>query len=410
MMSRFSEFIRTHADDSVKDLYLRYHGKELGFDVADAIVQIECRRKTRRKLAKFIGCPEFYFPCTEVAEQSTHQCVAAFHASLIGKGKRVVDMTAGLGIDAITFALNGNDVTAIELSENRYEALVRNSTLYACEIKECHGRLQVVQGDSLRYLEDYPEKFDVLFADPARRDSDSNRLFMLSRCLPDVVANQKLLRNKASKLIIKASPLLDITQSAKEIDYVSEIILVCVKGECKEVLIIANPEIGPPKKDEVQIRAIDLNDRTDGAVEIISDWSCRLTDIVTQGEIASDSDLRPGNYLYDPNSAMHKIRAGKRLSEDYAGLKQISPNTHLFVSPNLYGSFPGRVFCIVETLTNKDAKRLKGTKAEVMSRNYPLSAEALSKKLKLKPGGDEFILGTCVGTNQSPLLLRLRKV
>lgn len=416
--NEYFDFILKNKDEDVNRLRLSFAGKDIGFDVMDAILQIECRKKTSKKLASFISNPFFRFPSMLAAEQSTHQCVAAFHAMLIGKSKKVIDLTGGLGVDAISIALAGNDVVCIELDKRRFTFLEENALLFNEIIKNNSGNLCVEEGNCLDWLQQNRDNFDTIFIDPARRDASQKRVFLLSDCLPDVVGNQNLLRENACQLIIKASPLLDIYSTINEIDGVTDIILVCVRGECKEVLIIVD---GVHNKDNsgilrvrsnnsCKVRVVDLNDRLDGNIEFISDFLCSSKDLVRSGKITAEDDIKPGCFIYDPNSGVHKLRACQRICDTFEGLFQLGRNTDLFISEKFYPIFPGRVFKIEESVGSREVKRLKGENLEVISRNFPETSREITRRLKLKPGNENFLLATKTGIKDKPALLKLTKI
>lgn len=417
--SEYINFILKHGNEDVNRLRLSYAGKDIGFDVMDAILQIECRKKTHKKLASFISNPEFRFPSVLAAEQATHQCIASFHATLIGQGKKVLDMTGGLGIDAISIALAGNDVICLELDHRRFELLKENALLFNDQIKKNSGSLCIEEGNCIDWLQQNSDTFDTIFIDPARRDSSQKRVFLLSDSLPDVVGNQSLLRENAHEIIIKASPLLDITSTVNVIDCLSDIILVCVKGECKEVLVkatgkslIENNICGryTISNYNPNINVIDLKECIDGKIDIISEFSCSINDIVTTGEIASEDSFKPGSFLYDPNSGIHKLRAGQRVCDNFEGIFQVGKNTDLFISENYYQNFPGRVFRIEELLGSREVKRLNGENLEVISRNFPETSQDIARRLKLKPGKDKFLLATKTGKKDKPSFFKLIKL
>lgn len=230
-MEEYLKFIMDHAHSDVNALRLQYHGKSMPFSVDDACMQIEMRRKTAGKLPWFLHHPGFRFGTAQSAEQASNQNVALFHAFLIGHSRSVLDMTAGLGIDAMTIAMRGNRVTACELETERVEALRHNADILGID------DLTVVKGDSVLNLQQSEEHYDWIFVDPARRDSGNNRCFLLQDSLPDVVSHQDLLLTHADNVLIKASPLLDITQTLRDFSNVRSIIILSYKNEVKEVLI-----------------------------------------------------------------------------------------------------------------------------------------------------------------------------
>lgn len=395
--NNFYDFIKNHANDDPKALYLSIAGKDLGFPAHFAVVQIESRKKCGRKLASFISHDRFLFPSLQAAEQATHQCVARYHADLIGCGQRVADLTAGLGIDAFTIASAGNSVTAIELDPERAGVLEHNSDILNMD------SVSVINEDCIAWLNRHKSLgMNVIFIDPARRAVDNSRTYGFKDCLPDITTCFRQLLEAGDRVFIKASPMLDIHASVKEIPSISEIHIVCIKGECKEVLIIAGGESANSEVpiDDIKLVAVDLDDRPDGSLHMLSRWETVFGKLGNHVPAATLSDIAQGCYLYDPNAAIHKLNSAEALCNDFRELKRLAPNTDLYLSNLLYENFPGRIFRIESLPDKKALKAIKDCKFEVAVRNYPLTAEQLRKKLKVKPGGDRFIFGFGVGKDK----------
>lgn len=417
-MEEYLEFIKDHEHSDVNALRLQYHGKSMPFSVDDACMQIEMRRKTAGKLPWFLHNPGFRFGTAQSAEQATNQNVALFHAFLIGRNRRVLDMTAGLGIDAMTIALRGNHVTAYELQTERVEALRHNADILGIY------ELTVVQGDSVRHLQQSEEHYDWIFVDPARRDSGNNRCFLLQDSLPDVVSHQDLLLAHADNVLIKASPLLDITQTLRDFSNVRSIIILSYKNEVKEVLIhlsLGPAALGPAAlgtaslvsssplsfsaepEGEVRslsspiIRAIDLVDSTsafpDGepAIRFQFHTGCAPQTAISY---SSSEAIVPGMYLYEAGAAMRKLQCASQICARYTDIKSLAKDSGLFVSENLHADFPGRICTVKAILSAKQLKELKDSRCRIVSSCYAMSAADLRKKYRLKEGEDMTLYAT----------------
>lgn len=423
-MEEYLEFIKDHEHSDVNALRLQYHGKSMPFSVDDACMQIEMRRKTAGKLPWFLHHPGFRFGTAQSAEQATNQNVALFHAFLIGRNRRVLDMTAGLGIDAMTIALRGNHVTAYELQTERVEALRHNAEILGID------ELTVVQGDSVRHLQQSEEHYDWIFVDPARRDSGNNRCFLLQDSLPDVVSHQDLLLAHADNVLIKASPLLDITQTLRDFSNVRSIIILSYKNEVKEVLIHLSPgpaalgpaalvsssplsfsaepegEVKPPSSP--LIRAIDLADCApafpDGAPAVRFRF---IAGCPTQAAIsyASSEDIAPGMYLYEAGAAMRKLQCASQICPRYTDIKSLAKDSGLFVSETLHADFPGRICTVKAILSAKQLKALKDCRCRIVSSCYPMSAADLRKKFRLKEGEDMTLYATTTRDGSRMMIL-----
>ena len=398
----FFQFIEEHKKSDVSSLMLKYHDKHLPFDLESAFIQIKCRQKTSGKLSIFIENENFLFPSVVSAEQASHQAVAIFHASLLPDNATLLDMTAGLGIDVMTMAKKCSNVTAVEIDPIKSDYLDHNKSIMNLD------NLLVFNADSVEWLKNHDGRFDIIFIDPARRDSENKRTYNFHDCLPDIIAIQEMLRDKGSIVFIKASPLLDITQTLRDISLVRSIRAVCVEGECKEILV----ETGKQNNDidrvsEIIKEAVDLNNKGD----VISSFSyreiCNAETDMLHLPYAEEYNLIPGNYLYEPNAAMMKLAPWRELCLRFPDLKKLAPSSQLFVSEALYTNFPGRILKIEKLIEKKDRKVLKGLPANVVVRNYPVSAENLRKQLGVKEGSDTFIYGTRL---KNPVLLLAKRV
>lgn len=422
----FFSFISNHLYDDPVKLRLNMHRKELSFDVSFALTQIESRKKTAKKLKHFIAEDKFLFPTTLSAEQASHQAVAKYHAMLISgiKGFGIIhetvidsdlnnfpedpgvlnsgphngsllDMTAGLGIDAMTMSDNANETIAIELDTLKADILKYNSSLLGKK------NITVVNDDSVEWINRFSGFFDTIFIDPARRKEDNSRVYNFHDCIPDILNLQDSLLSRCSRLLIKASPLLDVTQTLKDIRDVKAIRAVCVQGECKEILIEASALPG-----QLLYEAVDLNE--EGEIKSLFRFK-KIGDesALSANSFARKEDIEPGNYLYEPNAAVMKLAPWPELGRRFPGIRKLALSSHLFISSELFRDFPGRVLKIEKLIEKKDLKALKGLPVNVAIRNYPLSAVELRKKLGVKEGTDLFLYGT---TLFKPSLILAKKI
>lgn len=375
------EFVRSHAKDDVNTLRLKYAGKKttaLDFSLDFALIQIEARRKANKKLPSFISNPFFLFPDCISSEQATNECIAKFHATLLSSCKSILDITAGLGIDDLTFAMSGIHVTACEIDTQKSEALKHNA-----EILEVSENIEVINQDSIEYLRSCNRRFDAVFSDPARRSSSGKRLHALSDCSPDILEALPSIMNISERLLVKSSPLLDISLILNSISQLSHIFVVCFKGECKEVLIdIQN------QRSFSGITVIDLDSEgviskfhTSGLVNFESE-------AVKFADRKSASDYK---YLYEPNAGVMKTGSWSTLSSLYPELYKADRNTHIFLSDALYEGFPGRIMTISSQPDKKGLKGLKGSKINVVARNYPMATSEVAKKYSIITGTDRFL-------------------
>lgn len=374
---KLTDFISCHANDDTAALRLKFSGRKdsLSEDELDfALLQIEARRKTRKKIPSFLAAADFIFPTLVSAEQASNESVARFHASFVSEGARVLDMTGGLGIDSLTFGKNGAHVTVCEVEQTKCDALSHN--VHVLRLDE---RVHVKCGDSVKILEEDPGHYDLIFIDPARRVDGDRRVHALADCQPDVVSCMPLLREKGDRILIKASPLLDLTLVRNTVQGLHHIYVVCFRGECKEVLM----EIGGGY---------------DGTTVVDLDWDHEISRFEIPYSTPPTASKRHGRasaasygYLYEPNAGMMKTGAWDAVAARFHDLDKAGPNTHIFLSDTLYEGFPGRVMRIAAEQDKKALKRMKGSKINMVSRNHPLSAPQLSAKYGITAGGEDFL-------------------
>ena len=391
MSPDFFEWIDAHRSDDPAKLRLKY-----GRDRADEILQIECRRKYANKLGETLrDNPHFLFPTALSGEQATSDRLARYHASMFRPGQKVVDLTSGLGIDAMAVARRVGEmgqVVAVERDEAVADALRQNS--------EKIGNVEVICSDCRTLLDVWAREgmhFDAAFIDPARRSSDGGRVFALDQCEPDVVAMLPLLRKIASRLFIKASPMLDITHTLSLLPEAAEVVALGTPTECKELDIICNLEHAP--SGEVKIKAVTLGP------DVHSEFKfTRAEDATATVEFGIP---KVGDYVYDPYPAVMKAAPFKLLGQRF-GLKKLANNTQLWCSDKAVDGFPGRRFKVTEILPymSKHIKRYASAHPQinVTARNFDIASDALRAKLKVRDGGSERLFAV-TAFNQQKLLI-----
>ncbi len=401
-LKRMLEFVSANADSDVNALYLKL-AKIPETDrrlLHHAIDQILARKKYHRKFSEFLTEKTFIFPSVLAAEQATHQDVAKYHTILFGKGSRILDMTAGLGVDALT-AARYNIVIACELDPTKAAALRHNAEALGISSAKNVGSLSVMNSDSMKYLGQTTDGFDIIFADPARRSEGNARVFNPADCLPDVVTANSLLLSKAGRVIVKHSPMLDITMATRLFPHLKAIHIVCQRGELKEVLTEQKRDY----EGDTEIVCVDIRNYKD-----VTSFSFPLSD-VDNSNISYIDDLGLkgdkslcGKYVCIPNAAIMKTGAWNILQAQFPGLLKLDVNSHVFLSETYPEGLPGRIFEINGVIDKKEKGRLKGSHYNVIVRNYPIDAESLSKSLKVIPGGDNYLIATRI--KGKPLILK----
>lgn len=384
--TEFFDWIRDHASDDVAKLRLKY-GKEYG----GAITQIECRRKFGKKLEQTLtSFPDFYFPSVLAGEQSTSDLLAEFHSSLTPEGLAVADLTAGLGIDALHAASRAASVVAVERDENKAEALRFNAAALKAD------NLSVVCADCRDFVEECiasGRSFDTVFIDPARRSADGGRVFALSDCEPDVVAMLPKLAKICRMLIIKASPMLDVSHTIAAVSPAPEAVMaVGTMTDCKELLVtvVFNPETQAPTLIE--------------SVTLHPDHSATTFSFTAEEERSAPvppvaENFAEGDFICEPNPELMKTGAFKVVARRW-NLSMFHPNTRVFASKVCPEMFPGACYRVLKVLPYA-SRVIKGFAKDypvinVAARNFGMSADALRMKLKVRDGGSLRLYGiTC---------------
>lgn len=382
------DFIAEHAGQTPASLMLRYGGKT-DMPLAFVAEQLECRKRFAAKLPRFIAERGFLFPTRVAGEQSSNQQIAEYHASLIGQNaRRIADFTAGLGVDIMSIASTHPEANIVAFEMDEWKAKVLKHNVETMSI----NNVDVIPADSIAWLEEQRQNndfqaFDYIFIDPHRRDEKGGRVYGLSDCLPDVVLYRNLLLDSTRRLIIKASPMLDISQTLREIPEATSIRVVCSRGECKEILIEAEANGTLQFMEGIDIKA-------DGSQSVFRIECGEVSDTVevddtTKNQRVDDED----RYLFIPNAALMKLAPWQQLKKVFPELRKVSTNTHIWIGARIpEESFPGEIYRIDETLESGKLKKLKGERYNVISRNYPETADKITSRLKLKSSDSRYII------------------
>lgn len=375
----FWDFISSHIKEEPTALRLKYAGRTADFDIPLAILQIECRKKYAGKLAKTLEAfPRFIFPTALSGEQCSSDKLASWHASLITEGTTVADLTAGLGIDAMHIAARASSVTALERNPELAEALNYNSKGLAVDNLKC------ICADCRELVRKWAEEdkhFDYIFMDPARRGAQGERIFDLKDCEPSVPEMFTELRKICKVLIIKTSPMLDMSAmtQALPIRPVS-VTALGTPTECKELVVIIDMNNEP---EESEFKAVTLSD------DSVKEFSFTRAEEVETPFPTPDTELKPGYFIYEPYPAVMKAGGMKILAHRY-GLQGFAPNTRLLFSTEKKEDFPGKTLEVIAVYPYASSviKRFSRTypQAQVAVRNFDIPAEELRRRLGVREG------------------------
>ncbi len=427
------DFIRQHQDDDVRQLAF-LGSKYPEVDMPFALDQIRGRKMARVKLPRWASLEGIIYPPHISMEQCSSESTALYKAELAARLLSLpasssgiemkaeneiefVDLTGGFGVDFSYIAARlGVKSMYVERQAHLCEAA-----------KENFGRLGlknaiVKNGDGIEILHSFhPKKKDaasaddslgitydqprsllktnlglkIIFIDPARRDDAGNKVVSLKDCTPDVTILQEEMLSKADYVIIKLSPMLDWHRAISELSHVREVHIISVNNECKELLLVLSA-----RNMGENLRIYCINDA--------QSFVCDEMDMESSSVKIAPSTLEEMLYLYEPNASLMKAGCFGVLSERYDA-RMLSKNSHLFMSREPIAVFPGRSFRIiaVSSFNKKELKRhLSGiTKANIATRNFPLSVAELRKRLKLKDGGETYIFATTLSDESHVLVI-----
>ncbi len=427
------DFIRQHLDDDVRQLAF-LGSKYPEVDMPFALDQIRGRKMARVKLPRWASLEGIIYPPHISMEQCSSESTALYKAELAARllglpasssgiemkaenEIEFVDLTGGFGVDFSYIAARlGVKSMYVERQAHLCEAAKVNFGRLGLKnaiVKNGDG-IEVLHSfhpkkkdaasadDSLGITYDQPRSLlktnlglKIIFIDPARRDDAGNKVVSLKDCTPDVTVLQEEMLSKADYVIIKLSPMLDWHRAISELSHVREVHIISVNNECKELLLVLSA-----RNMGENLRIYCINDA--------QSFVCEESDMETSSVKIAPSTLEEMQYLYEPNASLMKAGCFGVLSGRYDA-RMLSKNSHLFVSQAPIEAFPGRSFRIiaVSSFNKKELKRhLSGiTKANIATRNFPLSVAELRKRLKLKDGGETYIFATTLNDESHVLVI-----
>jgi len=374
----FHQFVQDHLEEDPALLLFKYHEK-VAFDLKMAVQQIAARQKAAKKLPTWSKNLHLLFPASISVEQSSSEQTAAFKSEGLS-GNYLIDLTGGFGVDFFHLSRGFEKGVYCEQQPELFEIARHNlSTIHP-------DKFEFINGDGLEFLRKSELQFDLIYADPARRGSGNQKLYKLQDCEPNVVEAWTLLQRKSDHILLKVSPMLDLTQAWTELPDIQKITVVSVRNEVKELLLHwEKAKIGAPKK----ISVVDLES---GILPFEFAPSAE--------EQAHSKFAEAGKYLIEPLAGILKAGAFN-LFGDRFNLHKLERNSHLYTIDDFSAGIPGRIFEVVQEISPKkqEVKALfPSGKVNVICRNYSTGAEELKKKLGLKDGGADFLIGTKTGT------------
>lgn len=364
------KFIRENLNADPAEIALS--GMEIGgVSARELAVQIQSAFKAKSKIPEWFHCPGIYFSERVPLEQSSSGITAEFKSKLIG-GEVLADLTGGFGIDTYAFSKKFKKVLYVEKDEELCEIAKNNFRVLGAV------NIEVIHATAEEFLQNNNTPLSSVYIDPSRRDVHGKKVYFLKDCEPDIQLILPLIKQRASEILIKLSPLFDITEGIRQLDP-AVVSIVSVDNDCKELLFYLN------------------NNRSNTVIEAL-EIGKNPYKFVTKPNIDRSHNIEyievnQGKYLYVPGASIMKAGAFNAIGEEYK-VNKVAPNTHLYMSENPVWEFPGRIFKVEKQVRKKSdlSSELLENGVNIIARNYPLKPAKIAKKMGVKEGGEVFLI------------------
>ena len=376
-------FIKLNANSIISDLLLK--GTSFpDVDTKTIIEQIEAKKRSEIKLSTWFNTKNIYYPNKLNIEQSSSEITAKYKSELL-EGNSIMDLTGGFGVDCFYFSKLFKTVTHCEIDEKLSEIVKHNFNQLKVD------NIKTIKTDGIAYLKNSTQTYDWIYIDPSRRHDSKGKVFFLNDCLPNVPEHLDVLFKHSKNIMIKTSPLLDLSVGIRELKHVKTIHVVAVNNEVKELLWVLEDGFS----DAISIETVNIKKDTNDFFKF---------NLEAEKQTEPNFSL-PLTYLYQPNAAILKAGAFNEISKQLV-LNKLHKHSHLYTSKELI-DFPGRVFKIEDIVPyNKKAlKNLAITKANVTIRNFPETVQQIRKKFNIKDGGSDYLFFTTDLNNQKIILI-----
>ena len=377
------KFINSNLESNISNLVLKGINFE-GVESKSIVEQIEAKKRCEKKLATWFNSENIYYPNKLNIEQTSSETSAKYKADLVS-GTSLIDVTGGFGVDAFYFSKQIEQVTHCEINTELSKIVKHNYTSIGALNIECFSESGI---DSLKRLN---KAYDWIYIDPSRRDNSKQKVFLLSDCTPNIKTYQNLFFKYATNVMIKTSPLLDLSATLSDLKYVKKIHVIAINNEVKELLWVLERHF----EGEVIVKTVNIQN---GNIQ-------NFNFLFEEESIAKVEYSKPLNYLYEPNSSVLKSGAFNSVSA-ILNVAKLHKHSHLYTSENLI-DFPGRRFEIKKLVpfNKKSFAKEKITKANITTRNFPLSVSDIRRKLNIKDGGGLYLFFTTDTTNTKIILI-----
>ncbi len=379
------EFIRQHANDDVNKLALQAR-RFPDIDMPYVVQQIAGRKAIAEKIPTWHAVDDLVFPRHLSLEQCSSEVTARYKASLVG-GESLLDLTGGFGIDCAFMAEKFTRATYVERNADLCNIARQNFSVLQL------SHIEVRNEEAQEFL-DKTESVDCIFIDPARRNESGGKTVAISDCEPDVAAIAPQLLRKSKRVMVKLSPMLDLSLALQALPQTTAVHIVSVNNECKELILILENSV----VTDVPIACINFTKHG-----IQSFTFTRHEELASSVEFATHL----GAYLYEPNASVMKGGAYRAVAQRF-NLQKLHPNSHLYTSTTRCDDFPGRIFNI-ESHFSMNKSELKAAlddikQANITVRNFPASVADLRKRLKLSDGGATYLFATTLADERKVLV------
>ncbi len=325
----------------------------------EIVQQIKGKQVAQKKFP-FLLKEGIVFPPQLNLEQSSSDKTAHYKSKIL-EGKKFIDLTSGFGIDAYYLSQNFEDITLVEQNPELLQIVQHNWSVLGKKATFINIKLE-------DFLVENKESFDVIYLDPARRDNNRNKVFLLEDLSPNILEIQDKLLSISKQVIIKLSPLIDLKYLVSVLKNVIQIDIIAVKNDVKEIVVFLSNE----NSNKIKCHCINLESGE-------SDFQFCFGD----EENAHAEFSEPEKFIYIPNNTILKAGIFNLISDKFK-LKKLHPNTHIYSSEIRINDFPGRIF-EMEAIESKQIN--KKQQFNIISKNYPLKPEEIKKKHSLKDGG-----------------------
>ncbi|CAL2084721.1 SAM-dependent methyltransferase [Tenacibaculum sp. 190524A05c] len=348
--------------------------------------QIVAKKKSQHKLPSWFNTEDIYYPPKVSIEQTSSEITAKYKANLV-KGETLIDISGGFGVDSYYFSKNVNNVIHCEINEelstivnHNYKKLEANNI----QTKACNG-IEYLKSNNANH-------FDWIYTDPSRRDDSKNKVFLLKDCSPNIPEEIDVLFSKSDNILIKVSPILDISSTIRELKFTKEVHVVAINNEVKELLFILKKD----HKEETLLKTVNFKKDT------IEEFNFYLH----SHQLDEPKYSLPLKYLYEPNAAILKAGGFKEITQQF-DVNKLHQHSHLYTSEDLV-TFPGRTFIIDKVIpyNKKEIKKnIPDKKANITIRNFPKTVAQIRKETKIKDGGNLFIFLTTLENNSKVMII-----